>query len=124
MKKEYHQLWIYKSLDDYFRDTIWYSRLYSSEESCIHGCIDTEILDIADILLMYHVDKSMNESLKYKNYESLKKDIQSSNQVLALFIERIKTWLQGKESEYFVDPHTEEDNLVFWEIRSFSVASE
>ena len=129
--KRFYQLCIYKLLDDYYRDTIWRSRLYSTEKGCMDGCINTEIFDIAEIVHYYEKDNKDD----YENgdldtttdREELNVKESYDNGILNVIrhIEGLKQWLQNKERKFYREPRPmTDDQPIFWEIDGFPVATE
>ena len=105
-----YQLKLEASLNREWTGTVWYSRLYQSEEACITGCLTGEITDIAETLNRYYPASSNGD------FDEFAEDHPDRVKCLA----EIKEWLQGEEYKYFRDPT--EDNggdvgPVFWEIR-------
>jgi hypothetical protein len=116
MKKLY-QLCIEKLIYEDWSGTIYHSRLYPNKKACICGCVNDEILNIAEIVLR-HEDSPHTPDIDPDEFQEL---YSSGDRKARRWVRKVQTWLHGKKSNVFMESEASGDQPVFREICGFEV---
>jgi len=113
--KKLYSLHVYNQFDKYWIGTLWYSKLYNTEDSCKEHCLDDEIFDIAAIIGLNYCEF---DGLEYP--EVIREKYSKNDEDAVQLISATKEWLNGEEGKHFCEEG--EACPLLWHIKEFELA--
>ena len=99
--KIFYQLDISALLPDNWEGRVWSSKLYSTEESCLKGCLTNEFAEIARFVAMYYSEDFTEEVFT-----------------------NTRIWLKDDKMTWYRKPENDDENPLQWQVRSHNLVEE